>query len=79
MDDRWLSVEEIARYLGESRDTIYAWLSKQGLPAHRVGRLWALKQAEVGAWVHDGGAAAAPDPRAKRPAGRPAHSSGDRS
>ena len=26
MSDRWLSVEEIAEYLGVSKDTIYAWI-----------------------------------------------------
>lgn len=57
MDDWWLSVQEIARYLGVSRDTLYAWLSKQSMPAHRIGRLWKFKRAEVDAWVHDGGAA----------------------
>lgn len=25
MSDRWVSVEEIAEYLGVSRDTVYAW------------------------------------------------------
>jgi len=59
MDDRWLSVEEIAHYLGLSRDTIYAWLGRQRMPAHRVGRLWKFKRAEVDAWVHDGWASAA--------------------
>ena len=57
MDDWWLSVEEIAHYLGVSRDTIYAWVSKLLMPAHRVGRQWKFKQVEVDAWVHDGGAA----------------------
>ena len=29
MTDRWLSVEEIAEYLGVSKDTVYAWISKR--------------------------------------------------
>ena len=40
MTDRWLSVEEIAEHLGISKDTVYAWISKKGMPAHRVGRFW---------------------------------------
>jgi len=51
MEDRWLSVDEIAEYLGVSRDTIYAWLSNKSLPGHRVGRLWKFKRAEVDQWV----------------------------
>ncbi|WP_441639314.1 excisionase family DNA-binding protein [Cupriavidus sp. YAF13] len=36
MTDRWLSVEEIAAYLGVSRDTVYAWINKRNMPAHRL-------------------------------------------
>lgn len=55
MEDRWLSVEEIAEYLGVTRDTVYAWLSKKGLPGHRIGRLWKFKREEVDEWVRAGG------------------------
>lgn len=56
MEDRWLSVDEIVKYLGVSRDTIYAWIAGRGLPAHRVGRLWKFKRGAVDAWVQSGGA-----------------------
>jgi len=61
MDDRWLSVDEIAEYLGVSRDTVYAWLRKRKLPGHRLGRLWKFKREEVDAWVRSGGAAEGDD------------------
>ncbi len=51
MQDRWLSVEEIAVYLGVSRDTIYTWVGKTDFPAHKVGRLWKFKTSEIDAWV----------------------------
>ena len=54
---RWLSVEEIAEYLGVSKDTVYAWISKRNMPAHRVGRLWKFKSDEIDEWVRSGGAA----------------------
>lgn len=57
MDDRWLSVSEIAEYLGVSKDTVYVWLASKKLPGHRIGRLWKFKQAEVDEWVHRGEAA----------------------
>lgn len=56
MSDRWLSVEEIAEYLGISKDTVYAWISKKGMPAHRVGRFWKFQRIEVDAWVKSGSA-----------------------
>ncbi len=57
MDDRWLSVEEIAEHLGVSKDTIYAWVSSKRMPGHRVGRFWKFKKDEVDDWVRAGGAA----------------------
>ena len=57
MSDRWLSVEEIAEHLGVSKDTVYAWISKRNMPAHRIGRLWKFQAAEVDEWVRSGGAA----------------------
>jgi len=52
--ERWLSVEEIAAHLGISKETIYRWLEKEKIPAHRVGRLWKFKASEVDQWVKDG-------------------------
>jgi len=57
MDDRWLSVDEIAEYLGISRDTVYTWLNTRDLPGHRIGRLWKFKRDEVDDWVRAGKAA----------------------
>jgi len=57
MEDRWLSVEEIAAHLGVKRDTVYKWIVRKGLPAHKVGRLWKFRKPEVDAWVRSGSAA----------------------
>ena len=54
MSDRWVSVEEIAEYLGVSKDTVYGWISKKDMPAHKVGRLWKFKADEVDLWVRTG-------------------------
>lgn len=50
MEDRWISVEEIAKYLGVSRDTVYKWIDQRHMPAHRIGRLWKFKKDEVSDW-----------------------------
>jgi excisionase family DNA binding protein len=57
MDDRWLSVGEIgesAEHLGISKDTVYAWIEKEGRPRHGIGRLWNFKRSEVDDWIHQG-------------------------
>ncbi|MGB2987582.1 MAG: helix-turn-helix domain-containing protein [Phycisphaerae bacterium] len=79
MDDRWLSVDEICAHLGVSRDTIYKWIDKKSMPAHRVGRLWKFKKAEVDAWVRAGGAGkgnGAPDRGESGPSQASSHADG---
>lgn len=56
-EERWRSVDEIAVHLGVARDTVYRWIEHKALPAHRVGRLWKFKLADVDDWVRGGGAA----------------------
>lgn len=49
--ERWSSVEEVTEHLGVGRDTIYRWIERKALPAHRIGRLWKFKLSEVDTWV----------------------------
>jgi excisionase family DNA binding protein len=56
MTEPWTSVDDIARHLGVAKDSIYRWIDRRGLPAHRIGRLWKFKASEVDEWVRAGGA-----------------------
>jgi excisionase family DNA binding protein len=51
LEDRWLSVHEIAEYLGIKRDTVYKWIDRHEMPAHKVGRLWKFRKEEIDKWV----------------------------
>ena len=51
IEDRWLSVDEIANYLGVKRDTVYKWITRRKMPAHKAGRLWKFRKEEVDDWV----------------------------
>lgn len=53
-EDRWLSVDEISAYLGIRRDTVYKWIRRRNLPAHKAGRLWKFRKEEVDSWVRNG-------------------------
>ncbi len=55
--ERWYSLKEIMEHLGVSRETILIWISKRGMPASKVGRLWKFKKSEVDEWIKSGGAA----------------------
>lgn len=50
MKERWLSVSEIAPHLGVNPDTIYTWIERTRLPAHKVGRLWKFMVSEMDEW-----------------------------
>jgi len=51
MQERWLSVEEIAGHVGVNRDTIYKWIERKKTPGHEVGRLWRFLASAVDAQV----------------------------
>ncbi len=71
VEDRWLSADEIASYLGVVKASIYRWIDRWSLPAHMLGKLWKFKRDEVDAWVWSGGAVdSAPGTRQRRQRGR---------
>lgn len=37
-ESRWVSMNEICKHLGISRDTAIKWISNEDLPAHKIGR-----------------------------------------
>lgn len=53
-EERWLSVDEIAIYLGVKRDTVYKWVTRKCMPSHKVGRLWKFKREEIDEWIRSG-------------------------
>lgn len=78
MQERWLSVGEIAAHLGVNPDTIYKWITRKKMPAHKLGRLWKFLATEVDQWVKAGRAAtdvspAEPSGEAPPAQGRPDH------
>jgi excisionase family DNA binding protein len=54
--NKWLSVQEIARYIGVSKETIYRFIYADKIPKHRVGKLWKFSTEEIDAWIKKGGA-----------------------
>lgn len=52
----WASVHDVAKHLGVAEDSIYRWIERRGLPAHKISRLWKFKLTEVDCWVRASGA-----------------------
>ncbi len=51
----WESVSTVARHLGVAQDTVYRWIDKKRLPAHKLGGRWRFKLSEIDAWVTEQG------------------------
>lgn len=53
--DKWINTDEAAEYLGVKATTIREWIKKDnGIPAHKIGRLWKFKKEELDEWVKSG-------------------------
>ncbi len=56
-NDRYMSVDEAARYLSVSPQTLMRYIRAGQLPVHRIGaRLLRLQRSEIDAWVQSQGA-----------------------
>lgn len=52
LNDRWISIEEAASYIGVNKDTIRNWIKKDtGIPAHKIGKLWKFKKSDLDSWI----------------------------
>ena len=50
-EEPWVGIAEVAAHLQVSKDTVYRWVDTQGLPGHRVGRLFRFRLSQVDEWV----------------------------
>ena len=54
MTEPWVSVDDVTQHLGVTKDSVYRWIERKGLPARKVGKLWKFKLSEVDEWVRRG-------------------------
>lgn len=54
-NDKWISIEEAAEYLGVKPATIRDWIRKgKDIPAKKIGKQWNFKRLELDQWVQSG-------------------------
>lgn len=54
-EDRWIGIEEAANYLSVNKDTVRNWIKRNnGIPAHKIGKLWKFKKSELDQWIISG-------------------------
>jgi excisionase family DNA binding protein len=51
MNDRWMTVKDLAEYLQLSTDQIYRLAQQGKIPASRVGTRWRFKKARIDDWM----------------------------
>jgi excisionase family DNA binding protein len=51
MEQRYLSVSEVAAYTGLGQQTIYKWAEAGTFPGAKVGRIWRFDRLEVDAFM----------------------------
>lgn len=56
--ESWVTLQDVCDHLKVSEDTVYRWMDKRGLPAHRIGRVWRFKLSQIDDWVQAGSSAA---------------------
>ena len=57
IDDRWISLEDAASYMDVTKDTVRNLIKKTDIPAHKIGKLWKFKKAELDEWIKSGNSA----------------------
>lgn len=50
----WVNLEDIARHLSLSEDTVRTWVKENKLPYYRAGKRYKFKISEVDEWVREG-------------------------
>lgn len=53
-NEKWSSIEEIAKYMQVHKDTIRLCIKKCEIPAHKVGKQWRFKFSEIDEWIRSG-------------------------
>ena len=55
VNEKWISIDAAAEYLGVKPVTIRDWIKKEkGIPAHKIGKQWKFKPTELDDWVKSG-------------------------
>lgn len=52
--EKWVNLEDIAKHLSVSEDTVRTWIKDGKLPFSRAGKRYKFKISEVDEWVREG-------------------------
>jgi excisionase family DNA binding protein len=52
MNDEIMTIEEVAKYLKMTPQTIYTWAQSGKIPAAKLGKEWRFRKDWVDAWIN---------------------------
>ena len=52
--EKWVNLEDVAKHLSISQDTVRTWIKEGKLPYYRAGKRYKFKISEVDEWLRDG-------------------------
>ena len=52
--EKWSSLDETAKYIGVTKETIRNWIEKGVIPAYKVGKQWKFRFSEIDEWIKSG-------------------------
>lgn len=52
--DGWIGIDQVAKYMGVTKETVRNWIKKTDIPAHKIGKLWKFKLSELDEWIKSG-------------------------
>jgi len=50
-EEKWVSVDKVADHLKVNKISVYRWIEKRNMPAHKIGRIYRFRISEVDEWV----------------------------
>ena len=53
MQERWMTLQEVADYLQLSKDRIYRLAQTGSIPASKVGNRWRFRRERIDSWMED--------------------------
>jgi excisionase family DNA binding protein len=57
INDKWLTIDDLAAYLKMGRTKLYTMAQKGDIPGNKIGSQWRFDREEIDAWVKSGQAA----------------------
>lgn len=52
--EKWVNLEDVAKHLSISPDTVRTWIKEGKLPYYRAGKRYKFKISEIDKWVREG-------------------------